>query len=107
MAPYKCLIRIVFKIHSVTRLTGSTNVTLPLIWDFAEVHSTRFQDIYNTETIKSKFSSRYKVNTTTKGRFALVIDSVDTDRAGTYRCRNRLLKVTAHRIEMHQLNSLL
>src|SRR6218665_220411 len=66
----------------------STNVTLPLRWDFAEVNSTRFEPVYYLEKILSNFSSRYKVNTTIKGRFALVIDSVDMDHAGTYRCQN-------------------
>ena len=67
----------------------STNVTLPLRWDFAEVNSTGFKNIYRLGKIINNFSSRYKVvNITIEGRWTLVIDSVDMDHAGTYRCQN-------------------
>src|SRR6218665_1220933 len=69
------------KIGQRVELECSTNVTLPLIWDFAKVNSTRFDPIYSLEMITSNFSSRYKVNTTIKGRVSLVIDSVDMDHA--------------------------
>jgi len=76
------------KIGQRVELECSTSALLPLRWDFAEVNSTRFEAVYRLETITRKCSSRYKVNTTTKGRFALVIDSVDIAHAGTYRCQN-------------------
>src|SRR6218665_648429 len=76
------------KIGQRVELECSTNAILPLIWNFAKVNSTRFETVYHLEAIISNFSSRYKVNTTKGGRVALVIDSVDMDHAGTYRCKN-------------------
>src|SRR6218665_1215611 len=77
------------KIGQRVELECSTNATVPLEWYFAEVNSTRFEDVYRNEVIERKFSSRYyNVSSSVNGRFALVIGSVDMYHAGTYICQN-------------------
>ena len=79
------------KIGQRVELNCSTNATLPLTWDFADVNSTRFEHTYRNEIVESKFSSRYDVyniSSSVERHWVLVINSVDIYHAGTYKCGN-------------------
>src|SRR6218665_3562834 len=79
------------KIGQSVELECTTNATLPLNWDFAEVNSTRFEHIYRNEVFESNFSSRYymyNISSSVKRHWVLVINSVDIYHAGTYKCGN-------------------
>ena len=72
---------------SKVKMECSNNSSMvPIDWEFGFAGFNNFSYIYFAGLITEKLISRYRIETDSKSRYDMVIDSVDLSHAGTYRC---------------------
>lgn len=57
-----------------------------VVWGFTSYNTSKDADISFGENISLPLKSRYKIEKRVRGQHNIVIDSVDLDHAGKYRC---------------------
>src|SRR6218665_848797 len=74
-------------VGDTVKMECSNNSSMaPIDWEFTLAGFNNESFIYSAGRITEKLSSRYWIETDSKSRYDIVIDSVDLSHAGTYRC---------------------